>query len=110
MRKIFKNFLICKIVCKICQWLCMIIDQRTFQLFTYEFFLFGQIFLDLGILIIELLCLQSKSILVFIFFFMIQEVFIQWCLNKMKKNWTDTIPVRILSYSQGILSNVFDRV
>lgn len=47
----------------------MIIDQRTFQLFTYEFFLFGQIFLDLGILIIELLCLQSKSILVFIFFY-----------------------------------------
>lgn len=109
MRKIFKNFLICKIVCKICQWLCMIIDQCTFQLFTYEFFLFGQIFLDLGILIIELLCLQSKSILVFIFF-MIQEVFIQWCLNTMKKNWTGTIPVRILSYSQGTLNNVFDRV
>lgn len=86
-------------------------DYRSmyFSIIYLRIFLFGQIFLDLGILIIELLCLQSKSILVFIFF-MIQEVFIQWCLNTMKKNWTGTIPVRILSYSQGTLNNVFDRV
>lgn len=73
------------------------------------FFLFGQIFLDLGILIIELLVCNQKAFW-FSFFLMIQEVFIQWCLNTMKKNWTGTIPVRILSYSQGTLNNVFDRV